>query len=42
MPTVGLFNKEGKKVGDIELNENIFAVEVNEDAYAPSSCCIIS
>ena len=32
MPTVGLFNKEANKVGDIELNENIFAVEVNESA----------
>ncbi|MEG2738545.1 50S ribosomal protein L4 [Clostridium sp.] len=32
MPTVGLFNKEGKKVGDFELNENIFGVEVNENA----------
>ena len=32
MPAVGLFNKEANKVGDIELNENIFAVEVNESA----------
>ena len=32
MPTVGLFNKEGQKVGDIELNENIFGVEINADA----------
>ncbi|WP_024615596.1 50S ribosomal protein L4 [Clostridium sp. Ade.TY] len=32
MPTVGLFNKEGKQVGDFQLNENIFAVEVNENA----------
>ena len=32
MPTVGLFNKEANKVGDIKLNENIFAVEVNESA----------
>ena len=32
MPTVGLFNKEGKKVGDFQLNENIFGVEINEDA----------
>lgn len=30
MPTVGLFNMEGKKVGDIELNDNIFNVEINE------------
>ena len=32
MPTVGLFNKEGNKIEDIQLNDNIFAVEVNEDA----------
>ena len=32
MPTVGVFNKEGKKVGDMELNENVFGVEVNEYA----------
>jgi len=32
MPTVGVFNKEGNKVSDMELNENIFAVEVNEYA----------
>lgn len=32
MPTVGLFNKEGKKVEDIQLNEGIFGVEINERA----------
>ena len=32
MPTVGLFNKEGQKVSDIELAENVFGVEVNADA----------
>ena len=32
MPTVGLFNKEGQKVGDIQLAENIFGVEVNQYA----------
>jgi large subunit ribosomal protein L4 len=32
MPTVGLFNKEGQKVGDVELAENVFGVEPN--AYA--------
>ena len=32
MPTVGLFNKEGNKIEDIQLNETIFAVEVNADA----------
>jgi large subunit ribosomal protein L4 len=32
MPTVGLFNIEGKKVGDIQLAENIFGVEVNKNA----------
>ncbi len=31
MPTVGLFNIEGNKVGDVSLNENIFNTEVNED-----------
>ena len=29
MPTVGLFNIEGKKVGDVTLNESVFNVEVN-------------
>lgn len=32
MPTVGVFNKEGNKVSDMELSENVFAVEVNEYA----------
>ena len=32
MPTVGLFNKEGQKVGDIQLSESVFAVEINQDA----------
>lgn len=32
MPTVGLFNQEGKQVGDIQLNENVFGVEINTDA----------
>ncbi len=32
MPTVGLFNKEGKKVGDVQLSESVFGVEVNEYA----------
>jgi large subunit ribosomal protein L4 len=32
MPTVGVFNKEGNKVADMELNESIFATEVNEYA----------
>ena len=31
MPKVDLLNIEGKKVGDIELADSIFAVEVNED-----------
>ena len=30
MPTVGLFNIEGNKVGDLSLNENVFNVEVNK------------
>lgn len=32
MPTVGLFNKEGQKVGDVQLSESIFGVEVNQYA----------
>ena len=32
MPTIGLFNKEAKQVGDIELNSNVFGVEINEHA----------
>lgn len=32
MPTVGLFNKEGNKIEDIQLNETIFSAEVNADA----------
>ena len=32
MPTVGLFNKEAKQVGEIQLNDNVFSVEVNKDA----------
>jgi len=32
MPTVGLFNNEGQKVGDFQLNENVFGVEVNQYA----------
>ena len=30
MPTVGLFNIEGNKVGDYSLNDNVFNVEVNK------------
>ena len=32
MPKLGLFNKEGKQVGDIQLNDEVFAVEVNQYA----------
>ena len=32
MPKLGLFNTEAKQVGEIQLNDNIFAVEVNQDA----------
>lgn len=31
MPTVGLFNKEGQKVGDFQLSDNVFGVEVNKE-----------
>ena len=42
MPKLGLFNIEAKQVGEIQLNDNIFAAEVNDRRNAPSSCCIIS
>lgn len=29
MPTVGVFNIEGNKVGEVALNDNVFNVEVN-------------
>ena len=32
MPKVDLLNMEGKKVGDIELQDSIFGVEVNESS----------
>jgi len=32
MPTVGLFNKEGQKVGDFNLSEEIFGFEINTNA----------
>ena len=32
MPTVGIFIKEGKKVDEMQLNETVFATEVNEYA----------
>jgi len=32
MPTVGLFNKEGQKVGDVQLAESVFNVVVNPHA----------
>ena len=32
MPTVGLFNKEGNRIEYIQLNDKVFAVEVNADA----------
>ncbi len=31
MPTVALYNTDGQKVGDIELNESVFGVEVRPD-----------
>ena len=30
MPTVEVFNMTGQKVGDMELAENVFGVEINE------------
>jgi large subunit ribosomal protein L4 len=32
MPTLKVFNIEGKEVGDIQLNESVFGVEVSKDA----------
>ncbi|MCM0649395.1 50S ribosomal protein L4 [Clostridium swellfunianum] len=32
MPTVGLFNKEGQKVGDIQLAESVFGAPINAHA----------
>lgn len=32
MPTLKVFNKEGKEVGDIQLNESVFAFEISKDA----------
>jgi len=32
MLTLDLFNQQAQKVGDIQLNENIFGVEINTDA----------
>ncbi|QAT41401.1 50S ribosomal protein L4 [Clostridium sp. JN-9] len=32
MPTVGLFNKEGQKVDEIQLSDSVFGFEVNKDA----------
>ena len=31
MPKVALYNTDGKQVGDIELNENVFGAEVRAD-----------
>ncbi len=31
MPKIDVYNIEGKKVSDIELNEGIFGIEPNED-----------
>ena len=31
MPTVALYNTDGSKVGDIELNEKVFGAKVNAD-----------
>ena len=32
MPTVGLLNKAGEKVGAIQLNENVFGAKISEAA----------
>ena len=34
MPKIDVYNIEGKKVSDIELNENVFGIKPNEkDVY---------
>ena len=30
MPKIDVYNMEGKKVSDIELNDNVFGIEPNE------------
>lgn len=32
MPTLKVFNKEGKEVGDIQLNESVFAAEISNES----------
>lgn len=32
MPTLKVYNQEGKEVGDIQLNESVFDVEISKDA----------
>lgn len=34
MPKLDLYNMDGKVVGDIDLSDDIFAIEVNEQAVA--------
>ena len=31
MPKVDLYNMNGEVIGDIELSDNIFGIEINED-----------
>ncbi|MFD3155617.1 50S ribosomal protein L4 [Haloimpatiens sp. FM7330] len=31
MPTVDLFNREGQKVGDVQLADNVFGIEINKE-----------
>ena len=30
MPKIDVYNMEGKKVSDVELNDNVFGIEPNE------------
>ncbi|MGB3990692.1 MAG: 50S ribosomal protein L4, partial [Acetivibrionales bacterium] len=32
MPKVDLYNMKGETIGEIELNDNIFGIDVNENA----------
>jgi large subunit ribosomal protein L4 len=39
MPKVALYNMEGASVGEIELKDEVFGIEVNKDAlYQVTKC----
>ena len=39
MANVSVYNMEGNQVGEIELNDAVFGVEVNENLSAQGSSC---